>query len=204
MRLYFVRHGESEANLLQEFSNSLGKHGLTALGWRQAAALAEKLGGIAFAAIYTSPILRAVQTAEILAERLGAPVQPTDALREYDVGIHEGRADQASWDAYWEVFLAWMDLRDWDRGLEGGETYEDIRARFLPFIMHLRNQYGATDANILLVSHGGTLKCMLPLLLPTRTHAFFKTNHIDNTGYIIVEWRDTGWMEVDDPVRMTE
>lgn len=203
MRLYFVRHGESEANLLQEFSNGLDKHGLTPLGRRQAAALAEKLDGIPFAAIHTSPILRAVQTAEILAERLGAPVQTTDALREYDVGIHEGRADQASWDAYWEVFLAWMDLRDWDRGLAGGETYEDIRARFMPFITHLCDQYSAIDANILLVSHGGTLKCMLPLLLPTRTHAFFKTNHIDNTGYIIAQWHDTGWKELDEAAGKT-
>ena len=52
MRLYFVRHGESEANLLQEFSNRGLKHGLTPTGVRQATALAEALRGLQVAKIY--------------------------------------------------------------------------------------------------------------------------------------------------------
>ena len=68
MRLYFIRHGESEANVLHEISNRGAKHGLTEKGRAQVAALAQKLGAIPFVKLYSSPLLRAIQTAEILSQ----------------------------------------------------------------------------------------------------------------------------------------
>lgn len=85
MRLYFARHGESEANVQQVFSNRPGVHGLTETGRRQAEALAGNLRGIAFTELYCSPVLRAVQTAEIVASRLHLTYEIEDGLREYDV-----------------------------------------------------------------------------------------------------------------------
>jgi broad specificity phosphatase PhoE len=96
MRLYFARHGESEANILKEFSNRPGKHGLTDKGKRQAERLADNLKSVHFTALYYSPILRAVQTADITAKRLNITYETKDALREYDVGILEGKSDEAS------------------------------------------------------------------------------------------------------------
>ena len=87
MKLYFVRHGESEANLLHEFSNSGHRHPLTARGIEQARTVARSLSGLQVARIYSSPILRAVQTAQILAEQSSASVTVTEALREWSVGI---------------------------------------------------------------------------------------------------------------------
>ncbi len=55
MQLYFVRHGESEANLTHMFSNRDAPHALTAHGRAQVAALTEKLQGIRFGAFYASP-----------------------------------------------------------------------------------------------------------------------------------------------------
>src|SRR3712207_5088470 len=103
MTLYFVRHGESEANRLREFSNRGVKHGLTPRGREQAAALARALRGAAVAKLFSSPLLRAVETAEILSAAIGVPYEVTDALREYDCGILEGRSDAASWQVYDEV-----------------------------------------------------------------------------------------------------
>ncbi len=99
MRLYFVRHGESEANLLNEFSNRGLKHGLT----QQAHALAQSLRSIPVTALFSSPLLRARQTAEILARELGVAYQMTDALREFDCGLLEGKMDAESWQRYWKV-----------------------------------------------------------------------------------------------------
>ena len=93
MKLYFVRHGESEANLLNEFSNRGSKHGLTDKGRQQAHTLAQSLQTAPVAAIFSSPLLRARQTAEILSQTLGVPYRVTDALREFDCGVLEGKSD---------------------------------------------------------------------------------------------------------------
>ncbi len=90
MQFYFLRHGESEANVLQVVSNRGMQHPLTGKGREQARALAGSLLPAGIQAIFTSPLLRAVQTAEILAERLGVAFQVTDALAEYDCGALEG------------------------------------------------------------------------------------------------------------------
>lgn len=66
MKFYFVRHGESETNVHGIFSNRGYQHPLTKKGIQQAQELVRQLAGASINRIYTSPIMRAVQTAEIL------------------------------------------------------------------------------------------------------------------------------------------
>ena len=194
MRLYFSRHGESEANVGRVYSNGLGVHGLTALGRQQAAELASSLRGIPFAALYCSPILRAVQTAAIVAEQRGLSYQIEDGLREYDVGILEGRAyDQDTDLIYWDVVRRWMEDMDWEARIEGGESYDDVAARFMPFIRRLETQYGGTGANLLLISHGGTLRAMLPLLLRNVDHAYAMAHGFNYTTCVVAERQGDAW-----------
>jgi broad specificity phosphatase PhoE len=185
MKLYFVRHGESEANLLWEFSNGLHKHGLTEKGRQQAARLAQSLRGAGITRIYTSPILRAVQTAEILADTLGPAYAITEALREYDVGALEGRSDQASWELFRQVNEAWLVRYEWDQRTAGGESFHDIRRRFVPFVEGLLQEEAATSGAIVLVGHGGTYRCMLPLVLQNVDFSFALEHGIANTAAII-------------------
>jgi broad specificity phosphatase PhoE len=87
LKILFVRHGESQANPDRVFANRVGIPGdLTPVGVAQAHALAWSLAPKPVTHIYTSPLARARQTAEILANTLGVPATITDALREYDVG----------------------------------------------------------------------------------------------------------------------
>jgi broad specificity phosphatase PhoE len=192
MILYFVRHGESEANLLWEFSNGLGKHPLTEKGRQQALELAQKLKGLPITACYTSPILRALETAQIICAELGIPYVITDALREFDVGIFEGRTDQASWTEFTEMMAAWMAEKDWERRVEAGESFLDIQSRFVTFIDSLIQQYGDSQAHILLVGHGGTYHTMLPLILRNIDFEFSRQHHIPNTGVISAELTPDG------------
>jgi len=90
MRLIFVRHGEPVAILLHEFSNRGWKDPPTETGRQQAEILARRLARSGLTRIYTSPLMRAVQTAEILSQTLKVPFEINDALREYDVGDYEG------------------------------------------------------------------------------------------------------------------
>jgi broad specificity phosphatase PhoE len=195
MRLYFSRHGESEANVQQIYSNGLGVHGLTEVGRQQAAELAEHLRGIPFAALYCSPVLRAVETAAIVAQELGLTYQIEDGLREYDVGVLEGRTyDQETDRIYWEVTRQWMVEMNWEARIEGGESCNDIAARFMPFIRRLEDQYAQADVNVLLISHGGTLRCMLPLLLSNVDHAYALTASFGYASCIVAERRDGEWI----------
>jgi probable phosphoglycerate mutase len=187
MRLYFTRHGESEANVLREISNRGLKHPLTEKGRQQAQALAAELlpGGIA--TIYTSPLLRAVQTAEILSEALDVEFEVTDALREYDCGTLEGKSDPATWAAFWALREAWWPGCQWVRRIEGGESFLDMQARFVPFIEGLRAADHLRDSNLVLIGHGGLYLSMLPLVLNNVDHEFASRQQIPNTGYVLAE-----------------
>lgn len=192
MRIYFTRHGESEANLLREHSNRGFKHPLTAKGREQAAALARKLENVAVARLFTSPIMRAVQTAEILSATFGVPYDTTDALREYDCGILEGRADEEAWALHMAVFDAWVQRKNWDRRIEGGESFIEIRDRFAPFIERLISEYEESAANIVLVGHGGLYRCMLSLVLANVDFDFVLNQPMGNTACIVAETRPEG------------
>src|SRR5215813_10095755 len=117
-RLYFVRHGESEANSLHMISNRDLPHGLTETGLAQMEQLAERLKVIPFAAFYASPLLRARQSADILAARLRLPYTVTAALAEFDLGILEGRSDATSWRRFDELLDAWLGRREWHVRIE--------------------------------------------------------------------------------------
>jgi broad specificity phosphatase PhoE len=190
MKLYFVRHGESEANTLGIISNRGLMYGLTDTGHQQAAALAAKLKDIRFARLVSSPLLRAIQTAEIVSRELGVPYEVTDALREYDCGSLEGQPFPPHLDDYLHLFSDWQ-AGQWDSHFEGGESLLDIQARFVPFIERITRECGETD-NILLVSHGGTLLGALPIVLKNIDHAFAYGHHVGNTAVIIAEARPEG------------
>ncbi|RIK26407.1 MAG: hypothetical protein DCC52_10270 [Chloroflexi bacterium] len=171
MRFYFVRHGESEANVTREFSNdNRVKHPLTANGRAQAQALAEQLRATEFAALYASPLLRARQTAEILNAPHGLEIQ-----------------------------IANLDAR-----IDGGESFNELRARFMPFMQRLTEQYQDTDAQVLLVAHGGVFLLMLPLLLTNVGYAFARTHILRNAALVAAEQRAEGLVCVSwDGVQLT-
>lgn len=187
MRLYFVRHGESEANLLREFSNRGLKHGLTDKGRVQAFELAAKLQWLTVTKIYTSPLLRAVQTAEILAQKFGIVYTITDALREYDCGVLEGKSDPESWQLYDSVLQDWLAHARWDQRIEGGESFLALQARFVPLIEHLVDAHQLSNDGVILVGHGGLYRCMLPLVLTNLGAQFGLSHHLSNAEYVVAE-----------------
>jgi len=195
MKLYLARHGQSEANVLRVISNRGSIHPLTELGRQQAAELARAMTGIPITKVYSSPLLRARQTAEIVSAALHLPVEISDALREPDCGIAEGRSDEVAWAEHRCVWNAWDEGRCDDR-IEGGESFNDLRARFLPFIERLRVEHAASD-QLLLISHGQLLSTMLAELLANAAEVFAEQRPIPNTGMIVVERQTAGWVCVD-------
>lgn len=190
MRLYFVRHGESEANLAREFSNQGFKHPLTPRGVTQATELAARLAGQGIAQIYTSPLQRAVQTAEILAEAWDLPVIVADALREWDVGGYEGTSDPRGWELHRWVQEEWFVHRRLDQRMPGGESFRDIAARFVPFLDQLVRAPG--QEALLLVGHGGLYHAMLPAVLANIDYALVERRPMSPTDYVLAETSAAG------------
>jgi broad specificity phosphatase PhoE len=193
MRILFARHGESQANILHEISNRGLKHPLTLMGREQAHTLATRLQDQAITRIYSSPVLRAIETTIILANRLGVEYEVTEALREYDLGELEGRSDERSWALWQELFDDWTKYQHWNRRIPEGEDFHEVRGRFVPFIDGLIQQYQGTGANILCVGHGGLYWVMLPRVL-TNINTDFILEHpiLEYTSLVVTELSTEG------------
>ena len=192
MRLYFVRHGQSEANVRGIISNRDLPHALTELGRQQAERLADRLMDVRAVAIYSSPILRAAETAQIVAQAKNLPVEITNALREPDCGVMEGRADEEAWAEHDRVMHDWVTAHQFDSRIPGGESFHDLRARFVPFVERLVATHGHSARNILLITHGSLLYLMLPLVLANLDSTAAVDLPMPNTGVIIVEQHASG------------
>lgn len=187
MKIHFTRHGESLANTLHIISNLDLPHPLTEKGREQAQTLASRLEGTPLTHIYASPVPRARETAQIIAAQHGLPVEISAALKEYDCGILEGRGDEAAWAVHQQFVRDWFEGRHQASAPEGGETFFEIQTRVRDFVERLVNQYHGTQAEVLCVSHGGTLLFGLPGLISNLDLAFVRQQGLGHTEIITVE-----------------
>lgn len=185
--LYFVRHGKSEANVLREFSNVGTKHPLTDEGRRQMEELGKDLVGTSALRILASPLLRAVESAEILARTLRLPYAVDPRLIEYSVGRHEGRRDDEAWADYFAVRAAWA-AGDHQAAVADGESLHDIHERFMPLLRQL-----AGEVDTIAVSHGGTLCTMLPLACENLDPGYGEEHPLEATDVVHLRSRGLQW-----------
>ena len=161
-RLLLVRHGETDANVNRVWQGSGEGDLLNERGQRQSQATAEHLATFGpTRAVYTSPIPRARQTAEIIAQRLGAPLGEIYDLREYDLGVMEGLSPE-------EVSTQWADFvkrweNDPDLAPPGGESPRQFATRVVLALRAIIEECAGCTAVV--VSHQGTLAVGLSVLL---------------------------------------
>jgi broad specificity phosphatase PhoE len=187
MKIYFARHGESQANLLHVISNRSLPHGLTHQGRKQAEGLVAYLKQSTINRIYSSPVPRAVETSYIVAKSLGLTYEIVDALREVDCGILEGRSDKAAWQQWQELHDAWLIEKKWSFCMEGGESFHQVCQRFIPFIQELVNKYASTADGILCISHGGIYRLMLPLVIKNLDETLMSRYGFGYTSCLVAE-----------------
>jgi probable phosphoglycerate mutase len=160
-RLWWARHGQSEANVSHTFSHRRYDPPLTELGRREAADLARRVAALDPTAVYCSPMLRARQTAAAVTEGLGlADAVVLEGLRELDVGSLDGRRDEAGWRRHDEVLSAW---REGDRGaaFPDGEDLDGLLTRLRGALDVAGGAAEAASGPILVVAHGGNLLAAL-------------------------------------------
>jgi probable phosphoglycerate mutase len=188
-RLLVARHGEAEYEtaLCSDDGGSL-----TASGRAQARELAERLRGKRIARVWTSPLSRAVQTAEIAAAVLGVDVVVREGLREYGVGSLAGTdGDEVA--VLGPVFRAWTEGDD-HAEIDGGERVGAIVARVGAVLAEVADAHPGEAT--LVVSHGGAILATVPQLvgLP-RSRGLGLT--LPNCGVVTLEKDADGWRLVD-------
>lgn len=164
-RLFLVRHGENKANLTKEFSYRLIDYPLTPKGRLQAEQTADYLSTFPITQVFSSPLKRARETAEIIAG--ATPKEAVDLLevfRELDVGRLEAEPPSAAnWQLHDDIVWAWA-TGDVERRFPEGESYTEL-------VVRVRQGYerileGRDGETLVLVAHGGCLALPLLELVP--------------------------------------
>ena len=151
--IYLVRHGENTANITKEFSFKLVDYSLTAKGVQQAEQTAEYFKDKDIHEIYSSPLKRAVETAEIIGRELGLAVTVMEQFREVNVGRLEGQPPtQENWALHNRIVEDWYEGR-YTSTFPDGENYLAVMQRMREGLLEVtRNKQGR---NIVIVGHGG-------------------------------------------------
>ena len=139
--IYLLRHGESHANVRSVLSNGHAYDaGLTERGRRQSVEAAGWLQGKPLAALYTSPLRRAAETAAILSTALGCEATVCADVREIDVGTFDGRGDRSMWRDHDAILARWYG-GEVDVPFPGGESLRQAEARIVGALETMQEQH---------------------------------------------------------------
>jgi len=155
LNIYFVRHGQTEWNLIRKLQGALNSP-LTTEGIEQTKLLKEKIDHIKFDKCYSSPQGRAFDTAKLLLEDK-LEIEIIEALAEMGFGDVEGLEKENFKEKYpTEFYNLWHEAHHYDPSAFHGETFENALDRSIMSLEEIvsRNSSG----NILVVGHGMILK----------------------------------------------
>lgn len=181
MLLYCVRHGESTYNVEGRLQGQSDTR-LSPLGQKHAAAVAATLGKLPIEAVYASPLSRALETAQPLADALGLSVHCDDRLKEIDIGVFQGTLAAELGDRFPQEATRWRS-QDPDYRIPGGESRHDLMLRAEAAF---REIHESGLRQVAVVAHGGVLAAALKALLqvPAERNPFM----LYNGSISMLEW----------------
>lgn len=161
MKLYIIRHGETSWNRERKLQ---GHHGsdLNAQGIEEAKKTARGLVDIPFTRCFTSPLIRAKHTAELIMEGRDVPIIEDDRLMEIGFGIWEGRdildipnsGDEENWNRFMQDPFHY-------EAPEGGELIDELLTRTGALFEELVSNPAFADETILISCHGCSCRAFL-------------------------------------------
>jgi broad specificity phosphatase PhoE len=152
--VYLARHGQSDWNAELRWQGHADRP-LTARGRQQARELAERLGEIPLAAVYSSDLERARSTAQAVAGPRGLPVVTLPQLREIDVGSWSGLTRAEAEERFPAAYRRWA---DGGQGWDDGETYERMTERVVGAVLEIGAAHPGEP--VLVVAHGGPIRAL--------------------------------------------
>lgn len=151
MRIYLVRHGETELNQKKCYYGHMDV-GLSEKGVKQAKAIGAFFRNHSFDVVVSSPLIRAVKTAEYILGGREQKIVVDERLSEQNFGIFEGFTYEQLLERYPDEFQSWNQNFSGYR-IPGGESFSDVRDRIDNYLKELTGR----DGTMLLVAHKGTL-----------------------------------------------
>lgn len=182
-RLLLIRHGETDYNLNRRYCG-FSNPPLNAFGISQAETLAKQLKDFDVAGVYSSDLLRATQTAEILFPKHQIKTMP--GLREYNFGIFENLTYEEIIKAHPKLYRAWINSPS-SVLLPGGEGFEEFKKRVysaLSVIISLNR-----NKTIAVVTHSGPIRLILCKALDRGLEKFWEVGP-GNATFSLIEYSD--------------
>jgi broad specificity phosphatase PhoE len=182
MILYCIRHGETVSNAVKRIQGQ-SESPLSALGLRQCQTVATALRELPIDKIYSSPLRRALDSAQCIADALALSVEVEPTLMEINAGIFQG----LTWDEIDGKFP--VEAKKWrshdpDFRIPNGESRRDLMQRAHQAFVSIRERGGN---HVVVVSHGGLLGAALKALLEIPAHR--NPFALQNGSISRIEWR---------------
>jgi broad specificity phosphatase PhoE len=185
-RIIFMRHGQTADNVQNRLSAAFPGAELSTTGIDQARALAELLSKREIAAIYTSPLRRAEQTAAIIARGRRLPIIIDYRLREMSCGGYEGRNDPEVYQHLDSVWRSWTEASDLAvKAGPGGESAWQILERSTSALTRIRHDY--PTGTVLVVTHSGVISLLVPRISINLDPGFGYAEWVGNCELIEIE-----------------
>lgn len=193
LRLFLVRHAQTDGNA-EGRSQGLRDVPLNAFGARQAAALGERFRDRPLAAVYASPLLRGVATAQAIADPHGLAVRSDTRLAELDHGLLDGLTGEEMRRDYADFLAQWRDGDPADLVMPGGESMREAQRRMVAATEAIAASW--PEGEVVAVSHNLATRAFLcaALGVPISTFRRFRQ---DLAAFTELErLPDGGWMVV--------
>jgi len=186
--LLLIRHAETVANVEGRWVG-WGDTGLTERGRAQVEATARRLAQEVRdgAAIYTSPLPRARETAEGIGRALGLKPIPVENLREINFGDLDGVTLEEMRTRYPDLYARWRDKTDSEYTWPGGEKRADFFRRVAEACREILSRHDR--GTVIIVAHGGTVRACLAHLMPDKLGEWWGYS-LDNCGITRLQVED--------------
>ena len=169
--IIFLRHGQAENNTKKILAGRSPNVNLTQTGLEQAEQAGEMLKSLNISAIYTSPIDRALQTAQIVSKHCGLEVVTDDRLIELDMGKFTMMPYNEIFEKHGNVFLKFYQGSD-EVNENGVETFSQVQKRVTEMVDSVLNKH--KDENVVLVTHMDPIKAMIGKVLDLKPEVLFE------------------------------
>ncbi len=182
MKIYIIRHGETDWNQQRRFQGRtdipLNENGRQVAEWTR-----DGLKDVAFDVVYTSPLLRAKETAEIITGDRNIPIIEDERIIEMSFGSYEG-IDSKLQDENLKKFFKEPEHY---MAPEGGESIEEVMQRTKTFLEELFANEIYQNGTILISTHGAALSGLMCAVKGSKIADFWKGGLHKNCGFSVVE-----------------
>jgi broad specificity phosphatase PhoE len=182
--IVLARHGQTEWNVEEVFRGRIDLE-LNQTGIKQAELMAESLSGQEIEAVYSSPLKRALKTAEAIARRHKLKVETSPGLIDCDFGQWQGLSLREVKEKYRKLYEQWTESPQSVR-MPGGESLEEVRERALEVVNGVIAKHNGA---VVLVSHRVVNKVLFCALLGLDNSHFWNIRH-DVGGTTFFSYQD--------------